>query len=181
MRCTPSRIVLGLGMSSRPQQESDLWTGQYSLRRSPMAFPPMGLSEIGRGCVAIGTEGSSDGLLQCLSEGDHDEPDWSNPATAERKTVRARRNGAAERGGGGEGGGSAGGRGCSGCCCSKFAAGLTSFHRGSSYGWPTSVSGKQVRGHNLSELRITVLTSCNSCLICQIYGLDNGCCISGSR
>src|SRR5208282_1545006 len=97
MRCTPSRIVLGLGMSSRPQQESDLWTGQYSLRRSLMASPPVGLSEIGRGCVAIGTEGSSDGLLQCLSEGDHDEPDWSDPATTERKTVRARRNGAAER------------------------------------------------------------------------------------
>jgi hypothetical protein len=58
---------------------------------------------------------------------------------------------------------------------------LTSFHRGSSYGRPTSVSGMQVRGHNLSELRITVLTSCNSCLICQIYDLDNGCCISGSR
>jgi hypothetical protein len=77
--------------------------GQYSLRRSLMAFPPVGLSGIGRGCVAIGTEGSSDGLLQCLSEGDHDEPDWSNPATAGRKTVRARRNGAAERGVSGHG------------------------------------------------------------------------------
>jgi hypothetical protein len=68
-----------------------------------MAFPPVGLGEIGRGCGAIGTEGLSDGLLQCLSEGDYDEPDWSSPATAEGKTARARRNGAAERGVGGPG------------------------------------------------------------------------------
>src|SRR5271157_5380160 len=49
MRCTPSRIVLGLGMSSRPQQESDLWIGQCSLRRSLMAISPPGLGEIGCG------------------------------------------------------------------------------------------------------------------------------------
>jgi hypothetical protein len=55
MRCTPSRIVLGLGMSSRPQQESDLWTGQYSLRRSLIAFPPGRIGEISRWYVAIGT------------------------------------------------------------------------------------------------------------------------------
>ena len=36
------------------------------------------------------------GLLQCLSEGDYDEPDGSNSATAEGKTARAGRNGAAE-------------------------------------------------------------------------------------
>lgn len=43
-------------MGSRPQQEIDLWIGQYSLRRSLMAIPPGGLREIGRGCVALGTE-----------------------------------------------------------------------------------------------------------------------------
>ena len=32
-----SLITLGLGMSSLPQQESDLWTGQTSLRRSLIA------------------------------------------------------------------------------------------------------------------------------------------------
>lgn len=36
--CTPSLISLGLGMSSRPQQETDLWMGQYSLRRSLMSI-----------------------------------------------------------------------------------------------------------------------------------------------
>lgn len=28
------RIILALGMTSRPQQEIDLWIGQYSFRRS---------------------------------------------------------------------------------------------------------------------------------------------------
>src|ERR1700720_1343798 len=55
------------------------------------------------GVVTNGTESLSDRLLQCLSEGDYDEPDGSNPAIAEGKTARARRNGAAERGVGGPG------------------------------------------------------------------------------
>src|SRR5271157_5667530 len=46
----------------------------------------------------MGSESLPDGLLQCLSEGDHDEPDWGNPATAEGKAARARRNEAPERG-----------------------------------------------------------------------------------
>jgi hypothetical protein len=85
MRRTPGCNLRAQGVCSRPQQEIDLWIGQYSSRRSLMAFPPVGISEIGRGCVAIGTEGSSDGLLQCASEGDHDEPDWGSPATTARK------------------------------------------------------------------------------------------------
>ena len=45
MRCTPSLISLGLGISSLPQQEGDLWIGQNSLRRSLMAFLLRGLGE----------------------------------------------------------------------------------------------------------------------------------------
>src|SRR5260370_3966453 len=38
-------MSLGLGRSSRAQQETDLWIGQNSLRRSLMAFLLMGLGE----------------------------------------------------------------------------------------------------------------------------------------
>jgi len=63
-----------------------------------MTFPPVELGEIGRGWVGQSERKGSDGLLQCLSERDHDEPDWSSAATAEGKTARAGRNGAAQRG-----------------------------------------------------------------------------------
>jgi hypothetical protein len=43
------------------------------------------------------------GWYNACPRGDYDEPDGSNPAIAEGKTARARRNGAAERGVGGPG------------------------------------------------------------------------------
>src|SRR6266567_5899164 len=72
MRRIPGCNLRAQGVCSRPQQEVDLWIGQYSFRRSLMAFPPVGLAEISCWCVANGMGSSRDGLLQCLSEGSHD-------------------------------------------------------------------------------------------------------------
>ena len=70
MRRTPGCNLRAEGVCSRPQQEIDLWIGQYSLRRSLIAFPLGRVGGISRWYVAIGAESLSDGLLQCLSEGD---------------------------------------------------------------------------------------------------------------
>ncbi len=69
MRRTPGCNLRALGVCSRPQQEIDLWIGQYSLRRSLMTSPSGRIGEISRWYVVVGTESLSDGLLQCLSEG----------------------------------------------------------------------------------------------------------------
>ena len=57
MRCTPNLISLGLGMSSLPQQENDLWIGHNSLRRSLMAFL---LTDLVKWLGLAGTQGRKD-------------------------------------------------------------------------------------------------------------------------
>src|ERR1700719_2460170 len=103
MRRTPGCHLRAQGVCSRPQQEIDLWIGQYSLRRSLTGISSWKNRRNQSLVCGNRDEGLLDGLLQCLSEGDYDEPDGSNSETAAGTTAHTRRNGAAERGVGGPG------------------------------------------------------------------------------
>ncbi len=67
----PSLTSLGMGTCSRPQQETDLWIGQNSLRRSLMEYLLIGNRRNPLRAVGMGFRNLSaqDGLLQSLPEG----------------------------------------------------------------------------------------------------------------
>lgn len=82
-RCTPILNVLGLfsfRIRSRPQQNNDRCTGQYSSRRSLITLIPKGNGhrEAAGSVGEIRSRGSSpvSGLVQFLPEGKHAESGW---------------------------------------------------------------------------------------------------------
>src|SRR5258708_2772894 len=102
MRCTPILITTlrSFRRGSRPQQESDRWIGQNSLRRSLMAFLLLGRSDLLIRCRGAwgwksGPESLSIGdvLLQFLPEGKHAQSGYRSRGVEEGKRAGAERSG----------------------------------------------------------------------------------------
>src|SRR5258708_14956166 len=102
MRCTPILITTlrSFGRGSLPQQESDRWIRQNSLRRSLMAFLMLGRSDLLIRCRGAwgwksGSESLSIGdvLLQFLPEGKHAQSGYRSRGVEEGKRAGAERSG----------------------------------------------------------------------------------------
>src|SRR5260370_34865227 len=102
MGCTPILITTlrSFRRGSLPQQESDRWSGQNSLRRSLMAFLLLGRSDLLIRCRGAwgwksGSESLSigDGMLQFLPEATHAQSGYRSRAVEEGKRRGAERRG----------------------------------------------------------------------------------------